>query len=255
MKKQYIMIFSCFISVCNVYGTEKQFSSERTIGYPEPIIIEIHNAPIVNARNVNNSYQNSIMESNPIIDINSGMSKAFFDAMQDQKKACNGLIVDCVRWIQNNKIKSVCISGLSIYSYIMYQIYRAKQIINDQTSWIHWKSSMSVDDLFMISQKELEHELIHAIQSRYVHSINPTDSIYSLVEFSKDLQQEFEILQQQIIVYQWIESLGASNLFFIQAVDCALLQEKYKKLNFIKHIFISWCADYKIEQNFRSDEH
>jgi len=248
MNKQYIIIIFLYMSAMSLCANQNQSSDQNIKHSLQPIVIEIYNDPIVKTRNENNSHHHSFIESNPIINTHSNLNKMIFDTLQDQQKKWQGSLTDILTWIHNNKIKSICIGGVSMYSYILYQIHRSNQIINDQSSWVNWKNFMTIDDLFVIAEKELERELIHAIQSRYVHPVNPTDSIYSMVQFSKTIQQEIELLHQQITLYQWIETIHASKLFFIDIADLIKLHDKYKKLNFIKHIFISWCATCKIEK-------
>ena len=242
MKQPYIVAILYFICAVDLHANQNQSL---------PYIIEIHNEPVFKVSNANNSHQRSHSESNPVIDVNSGMSKMLSDALYDQGTACKGLAADCLTWVNNNKIQATCITLLAMYSCVACQTYRLNRIINDESSWMNWKSCKSIDDFLAISQKELERELVHAIQARYVHPVNPTDFIYSMVQFSTAIHNEIDVMEQQIMLYQLIEMSCTSKIFFIDATDLARLQDKFRKLNFIKHIFISWCADYKIEQSFR----
>ena len=255
MKQRYILVILYCIFAVDFYANQNQSSGGESINSPLPYVVEIYNEPIFKIRNANDCHQKSHSESNPIINVNSDMSKMLSDALHDQGTACKGFVVDCFTWVNNNKIQSACITLLAIYSFVACQTYRLNRIIHDESSWMNWKSCKSIDDFLAISQKELERELVHAIQARYVHPVNPTDFIYSMVQFSTAIENEIEVMEQQIMLYQLIETSCTSKIFFIDATDLAKLQDKFRKLNFIKHIFISWCADYKIEQSFRITSH
>ncbi len=181
--------------------------------------------------------------------IKPGISKKLYDVCLQQIKNGRGATTSFVDLLQANKLKTICMTILSSYTYISYQIYRANLIINDPNSWSNWNSSRSLNDLFATSQTKLESDLLFSIQTRYVHPVNPTDFIYSIVQASNSLQDEIKILQEQISRYQWINRCRCPEIFFITAQDLESLQEKHRKLLFLKHIFSSWCANYKIEKN------
>jgi hypothetical protein len=131
----------------------------------------------------------------------------------------------------------------------MYKIHRTNLIFNDVNSWSNWQSGRSLDDLFAMSHQKLESDLLFEIQTRYVHPCNPTDFIYSIVQSSTSLNTELEILHEQISRYKWLETFQCMPLFFIHKNELEALQEKHRKLSFMKHIFASWCANYKINKN------
>jgi hypothetical protein len=177
------------------------------------------------------------------------LQQQLYDFYQDQSKKIKETSIDTIRWIKDNKLKTASIAILSCYSYIAYQIYQANGIINDLNSWSNWHNSRSLNDLFATPQATLESDLLFAIQTRYVHPVNPTDFIYSIVQASNSLQKEMLILQEQIARYKWLQKSRCMALFFIDEQEIASLQEKHRKLSFLKHIFSSWCANYKIDKN------
>ncbi|MDP3787787.1 MAG: hypothetical protein Q8Q60_00545 [Candidatus Chromulinivorax sp.] len=193
--------------------------------------------------------QSTDTKANATTIIKPELSQQFYDFYQKQLQNTQQSSVNAINWMQGNKIKTICITILSSYSYISYQIYRSNLIINDPNSWSNWNNSRSLNDLFAASQSKLESDVLFSIQTRYVHPTNPTDFIYSIVQASNSLQEEIQTVQGQISRYTWINRCRSMELFFITLQDLESLQEKLRKLLFIKHVFASWCANYKIDKN------
>lgn len=137
----------------------------------------------------------------------------------------------------------------AVYSYCAYQIYQANKIIYDPAAWSNWQGEKTLEELLELSQHQLESQLIFDCQLRHIHPTNPTDFIYALVQSSISLQQEIDVMALQITRYQWLARCRCLRLFFIDQASVGILQEKHKKLLFMKHIFASWCARYKIEHH------
>ena len=131
----------------------------------------------------------------------------------------------------------------------MAHIHKNYTIINDPSSWSNWHYGQSLQDLFATPQSVLESDLLFAIQTKYVHPINPTDFIYSIVQSSLSLKEEIKIVEQQIWYYQWLAKCQILPLFFLTTQELEDLKEQHRKLLFMQHIFASWCAHYKIDKN------
>lgn len=196
------------------------------------------------------STQKTAVTTNVITeDSGSDYKQKLYDFYEEQSKKFHDASTGAITWIKNNKLKTTGTIMLLCYSIIAYKIYRSNAIINDPNSWSNWHNSRSLDDLFAIPQATLEANLLFAIQTRYVHPVNPTDFIYSIVQASNSLQEEMKEIREQISRYKWIESCHCMPLFFIDEQELTSLQEKHRKLSFLKHIFASWCANYKIDKN------
>jgi len=164
---------------------------------------------------------------------------------QTQKASMAGL-----EWINNNKIKTTGLSIFAIYSLIFYRIYQNDKINKNSESWIYWKKSQSLEDLLQEPADKLASDLLESIQAKYVHPTHPTDFIYSIVQASSAFDKEINCIQRQIAIYKYLESLRCLQLFFIKLEDKAMLEEQHRRLLYIKNIFSSWCARYKIEKNY-----
>lgn len=247
-------ILFIFITSINLYTLHAQQNNQL------PPNIHIHFNPINSAHiNQNNSLdQQAHHVSAPETDVATNVTskddafdfkQLLYDMYQEQSKKIHEASVDMTGWAANNKIKTTACAILLCYSIIAYQIYQANMIINDTNSWSNWHNSRSLEDLFTTPQNKLEADLLFEIQTRYVHPVNPTDFIYSLVQSSISLNKEIKTLDQQISRYQLIAKCGCMPIFFIETQDLVSLQEKHRKLGFIKYIFSSWCANYKIDKN------
>lgn len=172
-----------------------------------------------------------------------------YDFCDKQRQKAQTESMHFVSWIFNNKIKTAATIILTSYAVIQYQIYQASLIINSPQAWSNWQNNKSLTDLFAIDHSTLESDLLRAIQARYVHPSNPTDFIYSIVQASNCLHHEIKIVEEQLNRYAWIKACKTTDLFLISLKDIEAVAEKHKKLLFLKHIFSSWCANYKIDKN------
>jgi len=182
-------------------------------------------------------------------DLKESLQQKMCDFYQKQSINYKDTATKIFSWAQENKIKTSIIGIVFIYSYICYQIYQANLVIDDINSWSNWNYNMSLEDFFGCSKNKLEADLLFTIQARYVHPTNPTDFIYPLVQTSKSLENELQTVLEQITRYQWIDNCACMTLFFIDENEQKKLKEKQRKLLFIKHLFASWCASYKIDKN------
>ena len=250
MKIKYI-IFLYFASSCNLDASRNQEEFTGSGG----LTIIVNNGSESNG--TQHAYQNADhlssqstgVRTSAINGTEPNLSKKLYDFYEHQLKNAQDMSNGITGWIGNNKLATTGIGLLCGYSYIFYQIYRANLIINNPNSWSNWHNGRTLEDLFATPQSSLESDLLFAIQTRYVHPANPTDFIYSLVQSSNSLNFEMSILQNQISRYKWLETCCCMPLFFINTQEFAILQERHRKLSFIKHLFASWCAAYKIERN------
>ena len=158
------------------------------------------------------------------------------DLWERQQKSLLEQSNSFVGLIDDNKVIISCMSLFAGYGCIAYKIYVANQIINHPSAWSNWKQEKTLEDLFTIPQSKLEADLLYAFQSRYIDSENPTDFIFSLVRSSISLQNEIDTVRKQIIRYKWIAACRAYKLLFLSEDSLHILQEKYRKLTFMKHI-------------------
>lgn len=221
----------------------------------EPFVINVNvntaNTAALDQKNSTEhiSAPNNTTSTNVTLHDHQHVYQPLYDWCNQQSTVCKKNTTGALHWVLSNKIKSTVFTITTLYAYCLYQIYYANNMINKHASWSHWHHAKSLEELFACPQQQLEDDLLFEIQTKYVHPHNPTDFIYPLVEASNALQAEIQIIQDQISRYEVITQCRALPLFLIKKDDLAVLQEKYKKILFIKHIFASWCAHYKIDKN------
>lgn len=240
----FIFIISTY-TICTQSNEKKHMPSSVTIS------INSANQAHLNQQNDFNQQANHLAMQKTQITTQQepNFGQKLYDFYKQQLQKSQQVSTSTITWINNNKIKTISAGLLITYSYIFYQIYQANLIINSPDSWSNWHNNRSLEDLFAIPQNKLESDLLFSIQTRYVHPVNPTDFIYSIVQSSISFNKEMQVLEDQILRYQRLKQCQSLPFFFIDAQELALLQDKHKKLSFIKHIFTSWCATYKIDKN------
>jgi len=217
-----------------------------------PPLVEVIFAPTNNSSSTltNSVKQNSRQTYSATTSVQSDAhEKNFLDFLHEQYKISIDHGQSMFIWIQNNKIKATIYTLLLFYSAIMCRIYDNNLIINDDNAWSRWQSSRSLEDLCATPHNILESELLFVIQTTYTHPTNPTDFVYPLVQASTALSKEINTLQEQIKLYRLVDTCHSLQLFFLNHQSIIELEEKYRKLIFIKHIFSSWSANYRIEKN------
>ena len=126
---------------------------------------------------------------------------------------------------------------------------KANKYLERTDTWASWRLDTPVDLLITIPQTELAKELILEIQRRYSNAQNPTDFISPLIAFVQAIDAEIVMIKQYAGIYRWITRLHLQAVFPINQKQFNLLGEKYKKLIYLKNIFLSWAAEYKINHN------
>ena len=173
----------------------------------------------------------------------------FFEQFHDVKNHCMKAKDSLISWAYDNVLEITATGIVAAYSYCAYKIYQANKIIYDPAAWSNWQGDKTVEQLFALSQNELQSQLLFEFQIRFIHPTHPTDFIYALVQSSISLQHEIDTIALQIKRYQLIAKCRCLRLFLIDGGSLNVLEEKYKKLLFMKHIFASWCAKYKIDNH------
>ena len=126
---------------------------------------------------------------------------------------------------------------------------QANKYLERTDTWASWRPDTPVELLIAIPQQELAKELILEIQRRYSNPQNPTDFISPLIAFVQTIDEEIIKIKQYAQVYGWITRLHIQVIFPINQKQFNLLGEKYKKLIYLKNIFLSWAAEYKVSHN------
>ena len=135
------------------------------------------------------------------------------------------------------------------YIYVCSYIVQANKYLERPDTWNSWRADMPFDLLVTIPQHELAKDLILEIQRKYSNTQNPTDFISPLISFVQTIDKEINTLKKFIDAYWLITKLHVEKLLPVNIKQFATLNERYKKLLYLKNVFLSWAAEYKVNHN------
>ncbi len=142
-------------------------------------------------------------------------------------------------------------AGIGLYLFLLYEVIKANACLSSQYSWSLWKHEVPLDELLGISAQQLSSELLLEIQRRYTSAQAPADFVSSLVAFLKDIDQEIAAVKYYSNLVIWLKKLRVSILFPIRHKLFATAPERLRRLYYIRNVFLSWAAQYKMDQNKR----
>lgn len=252
--KFFYMILVMYVNFMMLCSTQ---ASQSTYG-PEAVgTIHIH----VNTANTAQSSASPVVNQNTfqsvdqqaIVGSKCDMLDQYYNQLQkiveEKIYEMQGLSTSLLGWMCSNKIKTIGLAMILSYAYLQWQIIAANKIIMDPSSWSNWRHTDSLEQLLSIPQAQIESDLLFAIQTKFVHPDRPTDFIFSIVQSLQSLKEEIVCVKEQLTRFQWLEKCRCLSLFFIDEDKVSQTIEQHRKLLFMQHIFLSWCAQYKINKN------
>ncbi len=136
------------------------------------------------------------------------------------------------------------------YLYWCYRISQYQQFLERPESWSYWRHEESLDQFIAIPLATLEKDLILEVQRRYSNPQNPTDFITPLIRFARSIDEELLTITQCSSILETLTKLHIIALFPLhESYTQESLQERHKRLTYIKNIFLSWAADYNVTHN------
>lgn len=152
-------------------------------------------------------------------------------------------------WLKTNKYKLTGLGVLCCYFALIVYIARANHRINDYALWARWRIEDSFEQLASIPHKQLAQDLVFSIQRRYTNEKQFTDFIQPLSQFLHDVAQEKKLLKNYLTAGKWITRLRLQYILPINQKRIDLAKNLLQRLCFIEHVFLSWAAEFKIQQN------
>lgn len=132
------------------------------------------------------------------------------------------------------------------YSSISLLLLADYNYLQDCSLWCHWKKDCSFADLCALPEKELEKELIHSIAKRNYNKKNPTDMVHPLISFINTIDTEIYRINRYISTASAIKKCRLIKIFPTNDTKIATAQRLLERAHFIKHIFLSWLAEYNL---------
>ena len=147
----------------------------------------------------------------------------------------------------HNKKLAFLLIGVG-YLTACYQAYVGDNYSNQSELWANWRDDLSLEQLLSIPHDQLAQELLIEIQRRYITQGNPTDFISPLTSFLNSIELEIHKLEYYKRFNDWIQWLRISKLLPTKRKDGHIFNKQLQKLKYLKNIFLSWAAKYKLEQ-------
>ncbi len=147
-------------------------------------------------------------------------------------------------WHHRYKIAGGAILGT--YSAASILLISDYHNLNNNMFWAHWKHKLTFEDLCAISQKELAKELLLAVGQHHYNKENLTDLAYPLIAFIKEIDWEIDTIKRYIRTAKMIKSIALMPFFPTNDKKLNVATRMLERVLFIKHIFLSWLADYNL---------
>jgi len=141
--------------------------------------------------------------------------------------------------------------AVAIYLLLIYEVLKGNSCFSSRDSWAMWKYEIPLDELLAMPAHVLSHDLLLEIQRRYTSVDAPADFVSSLVAFMKDIDKEVAEVKYYSNLVIWLKKLRISILFPIRHKLFAMAPERLSRLSYVRNVFLTWAAQYKMDQNKR----
>ncbi len=130
------------------------------------------------------------------------------------------------------------------YSSISLLLWLDYRFLNNHSLWSHWKHDYSFADLCEIPAKQLATTLLHDIAKINCNRKNPTDTVHPLFQFINAIDTEIYRLKRYIAIASQIKKLRLMSVFPTNDVKIEKAKQVLERAHFVRHIFLSWLAEY-----------
>jgi len=228
-----------------------RFSNKKSRSFVEKKDSKLANISV----QVTNSFSPTLTSylSNP----GSGLKTAAFHGIHAANQLVNEMInttrTICKKTKQfTQKHKYYLIPSAILTSYItaLFCVSRGNSYLDKKELWSAWKKEIATQDLILDNNNsELVKNLLLEIQTRHMDKNNPIDFITPLANFIKNMEQEKRSLTFYANIYNMLKSSHLLKLFPVDKTCFHKVEDQIQRLHFIRSIFLTWAARYKIEQN------
>jgi hypothetical protein len=137
----------------------------------------------------------------------------------------------------------------ALYAWLCYETLSGASYLGKSILWSSWKRETVLSALQAMPQEDITRELLMDIQKRYTSIEKPTEFMLPLIHFLYDIDIELKMLTRYHHLGTWISKTKASYIIPFDVYRFNTAQERLARLAFIKNLFLSWAANYKIEHN------
>lgn len=204
--------------------------------------------------NVNNISIHTTVNSSAsaqIIDTAVSAAKEAVEKIKEEFEASFQLLVELSKsLIKQNKWKVVLGGSVTGYSAIVINNQRTKSYLIKPDRWHFWAATY-LNSKKLTSVEESAWQLIREIQSRYTNQKNPDDFVSPFIRFIKEINNEIKTIKHYIRLGRIFEYLHLSRYLFFDTNVYNQCAEWLEQAETIKTIFLSWIAEYKLQQHTR----
>lgn len=248
----YLAAFGALTTVGQVYNS---WTGQKPKKLPQAVHLTSPNAP--NTSFVSDNDGKNVVHISNVVNNNATGSSSLEDTQQYLKKTLDGASLHNIasqisKYCYDNKYTITALTVASSYGYLFYKIHSIKGYIQSDQGWSAWKKDASFESLLAIPQSQLTHELIAAIQAHYINPLSPTDFLTPFINFSRDITHELDLLTRYHSYISWSMQFSLQAILPFSDALLSQLTERKQRVTYLKTLFNSWLAQYKLEQISRS---
>lgn len=196
------------------------------------------------AVDINNKIMNSIKQMN--------VSK-MLSTWQQHIKTCGNdatkRILGFFELMYDHKFKLMAVVIGMAYGYLFFTAQKTNRYLYDDCLWSSWKKELPLEQLLSIPQKELAQELLDDIKTYYIDTNEPTNFLSPLATFIQETDAELIELKRCASFSSWVLWLKLSKLLPFDIQKKEIARERTQRLMYLKNLFSSWIAQYKLTSN------
>lgn len=149
-------------------------------------------------------------------------------------------------FMNNNKLFIAAVAGAYAYGRTFASIVNANHKLACDKAWSTWKAEFLLEELKNQDPKILTKELLFEIQKRHITVEKPADALLPFITFLNTIDEEIANLNHYRSLHFWLESCHATWLFPVNKNRFASVTMRLERLWFIRNLFLSWAAEYKL---------
>lgn len=146
---------------------------------------------------------------------------------------------------------------VSLYAYAVYYALKAHSYLSNDHLWSRWKEEIAMQELLIEQRAIIANDLVLDLQRRYTFAENPTDFLTPFVYFMQDIEDELAMLQHYQKIEKALQKIRIRSFIPYYQTVFVTIQEKIERLLYVKNIFLTWAAEFKLathEKPFREDK-
>ena len=156
------------------------------------------------------------------------------------------LLSDFYTWLSENKIKTTMGVAAFFYLYLHYKLLSIKYLLNNNENWSLWNRTTTLEDFFMLPQKNVAESLTRELQRRYTTTENPDDVVTPMVTFLQEVEREQKLLQSYVSLCSWIKTLWLQKICWRDEELWAACDNRLKRLAYLRSVFVQWITEQKL---------